>query len=64
MSCLWSDQSQFIALVLVFNLWFRFYFQDLYLIFNFSVAFVLLLPLDQSCSQVHIITSYCVCGAL
>jgi len=32
-------------------------------VFNFSIAVFLLLPLDQNCSQVHILTSYCFCGA-
>jgi hypothetical protein len=30
---------------------------------NFSVAVFLLLPMDWICSQVHILTSYCFCGA-
>ena len=40
---LWSDHTEFMALFMV---WSRFYFSALQLIFNFSVAISLLLPLD------------------
>jgi hypothetical protein len=61
----YGHQSEFIALFMVFNLWngpgaiLAFY-----LIFNFSVATSLLLPLDWICSQVHNFMSCCFCGAL
>ena len=35
----------------------------LILVVNFSVAALLLLPLDYICSQVHIWMSYCFCGS-
>jgi len=43
--------------------WSRFYFLVFLLIFNYSVAIFLLLPSDKICSQVHILRSYCICGA-
>jgi len=38
-------------------------FLSFVVIFNFSIAIYLLLPLGQICSQTHILTSYCFCGA-
>jgi hypothetical protein len=63
MSCL-SDQPEFVAHFMVFNLWFGpgFIFESWKLIFNFSIAIFIFLPLDWNCSQVHIFTSYQFCG--
>ena len=49
MSCLWSDQSEFMALLMVFNFWIG-------PVFNVSIAIFLLLPLDCICIQVYILT--------
>jgi hypothetical protein len=53
------------ALFMVFNLWIRpgFIFESWGLIFNFSRAIFLMLPLDSMWSQVHTLTRYCFCGA-
>jgi hypothetical protein len=51
MLCLWSDESDFVALFCGFNLWI------FVVVFNFSVAIFLLLPLDLICPQAHILTS-------
>jgi hypothetical protein len=48
MSCLWCDQSEFMAPVMVFNLWIclGFIFESCIYFLIFSVAILLLLPLD------------------
>jgi len=60
--CLWSDQYEFMA-----HIWFLICGLDqilfISLAFNISISVFLLLPLDLICSQVHIITSYCVYSA-
>jgi len=46
--CLWSDQSEFLALFMVSKCgnWSRFYFWVLYFVFSLSVAIFLLLSMD------------------
>ena len=51
--CLWSDQSKFMAD------WSSFIFESCSSFLIFSIAIFLLIPLDQICFQVHILTSYC-----
>ena len=53
--CLWSDQYEFKGLLYGFNLWSipGFIFLSLVVIFNFSVATFLLLPVDLISSEAH-----------
>jgi len=64
-SCLWSDQSEFMALFMVFNLWIGLccIFEPCSYFLNFSIAIFLLLPLDYICYQVYIFKSYSFYGA-
>ena len=59
LSCLWSNQSEFMALFLICRL-----VQVLFLslVVNFSTAIFCYYPWTR-CSQVHILTSYSFCGA-
>jgi len=53
--CLWSDKSEFKGLLYGINLWSvpGFIFLSLVVVFNFSVATFLLLPVDLTSSEAH-----------
>jgi hypothetical protein len=56
--CLWSDQSEFMAVSYGFNLWgVPGVVLSLVVVLNFSTAVFLFLPLDLAWSQAHILAS-------
>jgi hypothetical protein len=48
MLCLWSGESELMALSCGFNLWI------IVVVFNFPIAIFLVLPVDLICSQAHV----------